>query len=257
MRAILYALIALVCTATGAMAVMMSGSTTVLPLGVALSEAYTPGGIDVSGGGTGAGMQALASGTTDIAMASRTISADEKSQIPNYVETKIGYDGLCFITGGDVGIKDITQAQLQGIYNGSIDNWKQIGGIDKQIVAIGREEGAGTRDTFLQDVMKDKKATCEGEQIRGQSSAEVLQAVKGTPGAIGYVGFSYTKNVNVLSYNGVMSTEATIKDKTYPLARELYLYAKSDASQAVKDFVAFAIGADGQKVVSDNGFIPL
>jgi phosphate transport system substrate-binding protein len=238
-------------------AVTMSGSTTVLPLGAALSEAYTTTKIDVTGGGTGAGMTALAAGTTDIAMASRVISKDEAAKMGTYSQNLIGYDGLIMITGGDVGVTSVTQPQLKAIFDGTYTNWKELGGSDLDIIAIGREGGSGTKETFLVDIMGDKTAECAGEQLICMSSAEILQAVKQTPGAIGYVGFSYAKGVNVLAYNDVQPSEETIKNKKYPLARELFLYTKQDASQEIKDFVNFALSPEGQKIAVENGYIPL
>lgn len=247
----------LCCIGVGLGSVTMSGSTTVLPLGVALSEAYTLGGVSVSGGGSGAGMQALATGTTDIAMSSRKISSDEKSQIPGAVENLLGYDGLCFITDSTPGVSKLSIDQLKAIYSGSVTNWKQVGGNDQEIIAVSREGGSGTRDTFLELVMGDKKASCDGEKTICMSSAEVLSTVKGTPGAIGYVGYSYTHGVVVVAVNGIMPTQTTIKDKTYPLARSLFLYSKLESSQESKDFISFALSDKGKAVAEENGFIPL
>ncbi len=256
MKTMITVLMVLVALISGCTAVTMSGSTTVLPLGVALSEAYPAGGIDVSGGGTGAGMQALATGTSDIAMASRQISSDEKSRIPDAVETNLGYDALCFIVSSDVGVSKLTPDQIKSVYDGSVTNWKEIGGNDVEIMAVGREGGSGTKDTFLEQIMGDKKAMCDGEKTICMSSAEVLTTVKGTDGAIGYVGLSYAHGVNLAAVNGVIPTEKTITDGKYPLVRELYLYTHSGASQEVKDFLAFAVSDDGKKVASENGFIP-
>jgi phosphate transport system substrate-binding protein len=249
------ALVALIGSTTAT--ITMSGSTTVLPLGVALSESYTKETVSVSGGGTGAGMTALGVGITDIAMSSRQITTDEMSKLGSYTETKIGYDGLILIVGDDVQLEQVTKEQLKQIYEGKITNWKELGGKDEQIVPIGRESGSGTKETFLTDVIGDKTAECPGEQLICQSSAEVLQTVKQTPGAIGYVGYSYAKGVNVLAYENVAPTESTIKDKAYPLSRELYLYTNANASQSVKDFVAYAVSSTGQSVAVENGFIPI
>jgi phosphate transport system substrate-binding protein len=257
MKATLTALILLALTGACMGSVSMSGSTTVLPLGVALSEAYTPGGVQVSGGGTGAGMQALITGTTDIAMSSRQITTEESAKVADgVVTTDLGYDALCFITSSDVGVSKLTPAQIKSVYDGSVTNWNQIGGNDVEINAIGREGGSGTKDTFLEQVMGDKKAECTGEKAICMSSAEVLTSVKSTPGSIGYVGLSYAHGVNLVAVNGIIPTQETIKDGKYPLVRELYLYSHASASQEVKDFLTFAVSEDGKKVASDNGFIP-
>jgi phosphate transport system substrate-binding protein len=257
MRTTILGILALVLVVGSCSAITMSGSTTVLPLGVALSEAYTSDRIDVSGGGTGAGLTALAAGTTDIAMASRVITTDEASKIGLFTDTLIGYDGLVFIVGNDVELENLNQADVKGIYDGSITNWKQLGGPDETVIPIGREEGSGTRDTFLEQVMRDKLAECPAEKLNCMSSAEVLQAVKQTPGSIGYVGFSYATGVNAVAYNNVVADEHSIKAKTYPLARELYLYTRGNPGERIESFLAFVTSPAGQKIAVENGFIPL
>lgn len=257
MKSAIFGLISLVMVIGLGGAVTMSGSTTVLPLGVILSEEFKGGHVFVSGGGTGAGLTALAAGTTDIAMASRVITKDEAARLGTYTQTLIGYDGLILVTGSPVGITSISQEQLKKIYTGEYINWKDLNGSDIEIAAIGREGGSGTKDTFLSDIMHDKTAECPGEKLICMSSAEVLQTVKQTPGAIGYVGFSYAKGVNVLAFNGVTPNEETIKHRTYPLARELFLYSRQNTSDEVKNFTKFAVSTYGQNLTLEAGFIPL
>lgn len=239
------------------MATTMAGSTTVLPLGLSLAEAYPAGGIDVSGGGTGAGIQGLEQGRTDIAMASRQITPEEVKTLPPVTETLIAYDGLVLIVSPGTGIKDITKAQLKGIYDGSITNWKELGGNDLPIVAYGREAGSGTRDTFMEVIFDDKTADTPGEAAVGMGSAEIRTGVLATDGAIGYVGFSYANAIDTLSLDGVKPTVESIMSKKYELARSLFLYTRKDAPKEVKDFIAFAVSKDGQAVAKEQGFIPV
>jgi phosphate transport system substrate-binding protein len=240
----------------GSATTTMAGSTTVLPLGLAIAEAYPAGGIDVSGGGTGAGIQGLEQGRIDIGMASRQITAEEKAVLPPVTETLVAYDGLVLIVSPGTGLKDITKEQLKGIYDGSITNWKQIGGNDLPVVAYGREAGSGTRDTFMEVVFGDKTAETLGEAAVGMGSAEIRTGVLATDGAIGYVGFSYANAIDTLSLDGVKPTVDTIMSKKYELARSLFLYTRQDAPKEVKDFLAFAISKEGQTIAKENGFIP-
>ena len=252
---LILAMVLLIGTCSG---VTMSGSTTVLPLGVALSEAYTKDKVDVSGGGTGAGIQMAATGSTDIAMASRLITPDEKQEFSEgVVGTLIGYDGLCFIASNEVGVNKLTQEQVKGIYAGNITNWKQLGGIDHEIVPVGREDGSGTKDSFLKDIMGDPKAFTDGEMIRCGSSAEILLVVKQTPGAIGYVGFSFVKGVHVFMYENVTPSKETIQSQIYSLARPLYLYRVNTSTEDIEDFIKYASSPEGQQVALDTGFIPV
>lgn len=245
------ALVSMVCPALG---VTVSGSTTVLPIAEFWAESVT--GVMVSGGGTGAGIQSLAAGRCDVAMTSRQMTPEERAKMPgNVTETLIGYDGLCFVSHKS-GVYEISQEQLQGIYNGNITNWKELGGNDQEILPIVREGGSGTQDMFLKDVMGDKKAECPGALIQAYSSAEVKLIVKATPGAIGFVGYSFINGVSNMAYNGVFPTEETIKDKKYSISRSMYFYTLENASNETKAFVQYAISPEGQKLEMKAGFIP-
>jgi phosphate transport system substrate-binding protein len=138
--------------------------------------------------------------------------------------------------------------QVKKIYAGEIKNWKELGGPDAEIYAIGREQGSGTRDTFNEDIMADKKAETPGVSTTAMGSSEVKTAVVGSNSAIGYLGFSYLEGGNI---------EAITVDGVMPGMRHLYLYTFGDPSSCAKAYIDFVVGAEGQKIAEENGFIPL
>ncbi len=244
--------------------VSVSGSTTVLPLGEALAEAFNNQSSDyqvlVTGGGTGAGITAAGEGRSDIAMASREVTADEQTKYGNkFQQNEIGLDGVCIAVSKqiyDAGVTKLTSAQVKDIYAGNITNWKQVGGPDKPIYSIAREQGSGTRDTFNELIMGSTKAETK-ETTVAQGSAEVKTSIVGSDKAIGYVGFSYVQDgaVGVITLNGVAPTIKSITDGSYLLHRHLYLYTFGDPKPGAKAYIDFAKSAAGQKIATDNGFI--
>ncbi len=247
--------------------VTISGSTTVLPLGEAAAEEFnvqqTDCQVTVTGGGTGAGVTAIAEGRSKIAMASREVTADEKGKYGDkFQEFEIGYDGVILAVSKavyDAGVKELTTKQVKKIYAGEITNWKELGGPAAEIYAIAREQGSGTRDTFNEDIMGDKKAETPGVGTTAMGSAEVKTALVGSDSGIGYLGFSYIKgdDIGALALDGVMPTVESIKDGSYKLHRHLYFYTFGGPESCAQKFIDFVISADGQKVVEENGFIPL
>lgn len=247
--------------------VTVSGSTTVLPLGESIAEAFNAQQksyeVTVTGGGTGAGITAAAEGRSEIAMASREVTKDEKSKYGDkFLENLVGYDGITIAVSKqiyDAGVTKLTKDQVKQIYAGNITNWKELGGPDKEIYVIAREQGSGTRDTFNEDVMGNKAAETPGVKTVAQGSAEVKTAIVGSDKAIGYIGFSYVKSggVGVITLDGVTPTSETIKDGSYELNRKLYLYTFGDAKPGAKAFIDFAKSSAGQKVAEENGFIPV
>ena len=254
-------------TALAAEKVTVTGSTTVLPLAEAGAEAFNGEQSDyqalVTGGGTGVGIKNVAEGNSEIGMASREVTADEKSNFGDkFKENMVGYDGIVIAVSKqiyDAGVTSLTKGQVKKIYSGETTNWKDLGGPDSEILVVAREQGSGTRDTFNEDIMNDKKAETPGVNTVAGSNAEIRTALTGSDKAIGYLGFSYAEDgaVGAITLDGVKATAETIKDGSYELARKLYFYTFGDALPGAQAFIDFMIGPKGQKVAVEYGFVPL
>ena len=247
--------------------VPVSGSTTVLPLAEGGAEVFngqqSEYQVIITGGGTGVGMKNIAQGTSKICMASREVTTDEISQFGDqFQERLIGYDGIVIGVSKeiyDAGVTALTRDQVKRIYSGESRNWKELGGLDEEILVVAREMGSGTRDTFNEEIMADKKAETPGVRTVGGSNAEIRTALTGSDNAIGYLGFSYAEDgaVGVITLDGVTPTAETIKDGSYELARKLYFYTLGDASPGAQAFIDFMTGPKGQMVAEEYGFVPL
>ena len=247
--------------------VRVSGSTTVLPLAEGGAEAFNGMQSDyetlVTGGGTGVGMKNIAEGNSEIALASREVTSEEISQFGDkFKETLVGYDGIVIAVSKeiyDAGVTALSKDQVKEIYTGEINNWKDVGGPDEEMMVVAREQGSGTRDTFNEDIMGDKKAETPGVNTVAGSNAEIRTALTGSDKAIGYLGFSYAEDgaVGMITLDGVKPTAETIKDGSYELARKLYFYTFGDTTEGAQAFIDYMMGEDGQKVAEEYGFIPL
>lgn len=240
----------------------ITGSTTVLPIAQAWAEAFMAANkeadVQISGGGSGVGVQATGEKTAMIGMASREVSASEMTKYPSLVITPIARDGLSIIVNPQNKIETITLSQIRGIYNGTITNWKDVGGADLPIVVIGRDSASGTRDFIASAVMQKDNFTASA--LEKNSNGAIETAVSTTPGAIGYVGLGYAeKSVKALSItkNGaaVVPSVATVVDGTYPISRQLYMLTSGPATGIAQDFLNYALSQEGQKVVEDQGFV--
>ncbi len=247
--------------------VTITGSSTVLPLVEASAEAFNDRQNDcqatVTGGGTGAGITAIAGGRSQVAMASREVTADELRKYGDkFRQFDIGYDGVVVVVSRaihDAGIKGLTTDQVRKIYAGQIKNWKELGGPDAGIYVIGREQGSGTRDTFNEAIMGDTKAETAGVATTAMGSSEVKTAIMGSNTAIGYLGFSYMQGSRIaaIAIDGVSADMQSIKDGSYKLQRHLYLYTSGESASCARAFIDFVISDEGQKIAEENGFIPV
>jgi len=248
----------------------VKGSDTCLPLSQKFAEVYgtkNPGsGISVIGGGSGVGISALLSGTTDIAQSSRKMKIDEKMKIQesgkSLKEVIMGYDALSVIVNPSNPVSKLTREQLEGIFTGKITNWKQVGGQDLKIIVYSRETSSGTYEFFKETVLKKKNFASNA--LLMAATGAVVQSVSQTKGAIGYVGLAYLeKDIKALDVsfdqgkNFVEPTVQNAKIKKYPITRPLYYYYISSKEAAFKPFINFILSAEGQKIVLAEGYVPL
>jgi phosphate transport system substrate-binding protein len=233
-----------------------SGSTTVQPLAEKLSGAFTAKNPDVKiviqGGGTAVGIKAANDGTVDIGAASRELTASD----PTLVKHLLARDGIAIIVPASNPVTNLTKDQVIAIFSGNITNWSQVGGPNKPIDVVAREEGSGTRTAFQDLVMG--KVLIKADAILQSSNGAIKTAVSGDPQAVGFLSLGYLdSSVRALAMNGVPATEENAKNGTYPVVRPLYFLTKQQPTGIVKDFIDFCIGTDGQKVVAQEGYITI
>jgi len=219
----------------------------------------------VSPTGSGTGIKELGRGTVEIAMASRELKDAEREAWPDvdFYEIPIAHDGVAVIVSKSIyndalkPVTGLTIEQVRGIYNGTIRNWNLVGGPDKPIAVHERQEGSGTRDTFMGAVFRGVKDPRVPQPSGShESNAELKSAVAETDNAIGYVGLGYVndKTPSVM-LNGVLCSPENIVSEDYPISRMLYLYTDGEPSGMVKEFIDFVLSEDGQDIVSEEGFI--
>lgn len=248
----------------------IKGSDTVLPLSQKEAENYMKknagSSITVTGGGSGVGLSAIMSGTTDIAQSSRSMKMDEKLKMQEagkaFKEVIIAYDALAVIVHPSNKVSQLTREQLEGIFTGKITNWKEVGGADLKIIVYSRETSSGTYEFFKEHVL-NKKNYAPTALLMAATGA-IVQSVSQTQGAIGYVGLAYIeKSVKPLkvSYDKgktfVAPSLENAKSKSYPVTRPLYYYYLTKSEKQVKPFVDYILSAEGQQTVVSEGYVPV
>jgi phosphate transport system substrate-binding protein len=248
----------------------VKGSDTVLPLTQKEAEVYMKknagSSIMVTGGGSGVGISALLSGTTDIAQSSRSLKLDEKMKLNDagkkFKETIIAYDALAVIVNPANKITKLTREQLEGIFTGKIKNWKEVGGDDNTIVVYSRETSSGTYEFFKEHVLNKKNYASSA--LLMPATGAIVQSVSQTKGAIGYVGLAYieksVKPIQVSYDKGktfVTPNVENAKSKKYPITRPLYYYYLASVEKTISPYMKFVLSAEGQKIVLDEGYVPI
>ena len=133
------------------------------------------------------------------------------------------------------------------------------------ITVVSREDGSGTRGAFIELFgieQKDEngnKVDHTTEDANITNSTEVMMStVAGNEYAIGYVSLgSLGDSVKAVKIDGAEATEENIKAGTYKVSRPFNIATKDEISDIAQDFINFILSEEGQKVVSENGYISL
>lgn len=246
---------------------VLDGSTTVGPIAKAFAEYYmreNPGvNISVSESGSGNGVKSLLNGNCDIANLSRDLkdsergAMEEKGVVP--CKHVAAFDALPVIVHPSNKINGLTIDQVRDIYIGKITNWKDVGGSDRSIVVISRDTSSGTFESFSHLVLgQDARITAKAEYAG--SNGGVRQRVQMTKGAIGYAGLGFVdRSVKALTINGIEPSAETVVNKTYPLARELYMFTNGEPKEGslAEKFLTLINTEKGQEIIEEIGFVPL
>jgi phosphate transport system substrate-binding protein len=251
------------------------GSDTIVNLALAWAEKYQSihkdVRISVTGGGSGTGIAALLNGTVDIANASRQIKDEEideaKSKGIDPVEFVIARDAIAVIVNPENPVSQLTLQQISDIYSGKINNWLEVGGEDRPIVRLSRETNSGTHVYFLETVLRlgnsEEKTLFSMDTLLLPSSEGIIAEVRQNPNAIGYDGLGYVPDdlkMIAIAEDGsayVLPAIETVNDKSYPIARDLYMYTNGEPTGVVKEYLDWILSPEAQEIVAELGFVPI
>ncbi len=254
------------------------GSDTLVNVAQAWAEEYktvNPAvAVAVTGGGSGTGISAMINGTVDLANSSRKMKASEmeaaRKNGTDPIEFIVGYDALAVFLHTDNPLSEVTFDALKGIYGegGSIENWSQLGieipGCSSgEIVRVSRQNNSGTYIYFREAVLGR-----EGEYRLGSrdmhGSKDVVDLVSKTPCAIGYSGLAYSTHEvkmpcvrNSAEGDCVSPSVETAVDRSYPIARPLFMYTAGHPQGVVKEYLDWILGSAGQCIIRGKGYAPV
>lgn len=240
--------------------VTAAGSSALKPLVDAAKKEFQQNNpnvsLTVSAGGSGVGLQQVASGTVNIGdsdvAAETKLSADQAKTL---VDHQVCTIGVAVITSSDVKVKNLTTDQLVGIFTGKITNWNQVGGANEKITLVTRPSNSGTRALFKQYALNNQDESTSS--LNTDDSGVLLQDVQGNQGAIGYVALSYlvtSPNVSTVSIDGVDPTLNNIYSGKYKVWGTEHMYTKGKATGATAAFLNYMQSSDFAKSMETLGY---
>jgi len=237
----------------------VNGSTTILPIAEVAAEMFheqNPGlSVLVSGVGSSAGIESVTNGTCDIGTSSRELTPQEKTL--GLVDTPVAFDAIAVIVNPANSVKALSKQQAADIFEGKITNWKQVGGPNEPIGLVNRDEASGTRDAFSKIVLGGAAFDSRAAVLPG--TGQVRSVVADSVTAVGYISLGFVdKSVKAVAVDGIVPSESTVADGTYPVSRVLHFFTKGKPSGLAKEYIDFVLSPAIQtKVVRDAGFLPI
>ncbi len=216
--------------------ISISGSTALLPLvkqaAVDYQTAHANVKISVAGGGSRVGITQVAQRAVDIG----------DSDIPAQGEPSLVDHAVAIVTFGIVvnpqtGVKNLSTAQIRGIFSGKFTNWSQAGGRNGPITVINRPRSSGTRAVLVSKILGGHEPSEGG--LTQDSSGTVAAMVAQTPGAISYLGLAYVnpQSQTVVSIDGIGPSQDGLKK--YPYWSYEHMYTNGQPSAQVAGFIGF------------------
>lgn len=244
--------------------ITLAGSTSVQPFAERLAEVYMAAHkgveVNVQGGGSSAGVRAVQNGICQVGMSSRPLTYEERA----ITEVPIALDGIVLIVHRDNPVRALTLEQARRVFTGEVRSWRALGGADRRITVITREEGSGTRSSFEDRVMappherpadpRPGPQPFAADALVQDSNGAVREIVASDPAAIGYISFGLVDDrVRALELDGVAPSHDAIKSGTYPMVRRFLFLTSGKVTAPVRRFIDFTLGAEGQATLEEEG----
>lgn len=238
---------------------IVTGSTTILPIAEQSGEDFVAQNegskVLVSGLGSSAGIESVSKGSSDIGTASRDLKEDEEDL--GLHDTPIAIDAIAVIVHPDNPIDSLTTEQVRAIFSGEIENWVELGGPDRPIGLVNRDEASGTREAFSKIVMQDAPFDRSAAVLPG--TGQVRSVVAEASGAAGYISWGFVNDeVKVIAIDAVFPSVETIADGTYPMQRLLHFFTVGEPEGLAAEYIEYVLSDDVQDgAVRDAGFTPI
>ena len=244
--------------------ILIKGSDTMLHLTEKLAEAFSelhPNlEFQVYGGGTTSGIDELLAGRIDISTASRNLTSLEAKKLAEYYGSigmyyLIAKDAVSIYVNSKSEISNLTFEQLEKIFTCEYSYLDSLNlGKGKIELAI-RDTDSGTRK-FIKNLILQNNDFCKSANVFS-TTEEIVEFIENHKNGIGFGGIGLGKEIKLISVNGIEPNSKNTKNDSYPLTRYLHFFTSRSPSGNVKKFIDWVLSPEGQKIVKEEGFIPL
>lgn len=222
-------------------------TTSALPLVMEAISAYDTGtlNVEVRSGNYRQAITMLLEGEVQLVVTTHLDAADAV----RVWAAPVAQDAVTLIVHPSNPLEDISLSNARRLFQGQIGTWADLGGEDRHVTVVSREDGSGIRAQFDQLVMGTRATT--GAAITAASTESVLRHVGSDPEAVGYVSLSSVdRTVRALAIEGVLPSLRTLSDNTYPLRSTVFVVAAAEPLGQARALTAWMQSPEGQSVIS-------
>lgn len=244
--------------------IRIKGSDTMFRLTERLAEEFMKRNPDISiyveGGGTATGIRSLIKDDIDICTASRNLRPEEAKLLADYYQSLamvflVAKDALSIYVHKNNPVKQLTLKDIKDIYQCKIRNWKALGGLDMPIIPVTRNPNSGTYLYFRDHILLGEDY-CPDILVK-PTTESIIEFVRLNEDAIGYGAEALAEDVHTVSVENIEPTIENSQNDTYPITRYLHFFTRKNPGGSIKKFIDWTLSSEGQKIVSETGFIPL
>lgn len=248
---------------TGSDRIWIAGSGMCLPIVKVLAAAFCearhvqPCDMEVlENVGSGGGIAAAHDGAVELGLASRPLTPNERAfglEVRPFARV-----AMVYAVHPSVEERDLQSAELQDIFDGKRRRWQD----GSHIVVLLRSRTDPVPSVRGRPQPGYKMINDESEQggrfrvIYGDR--EMQDALLSTQGAIGLLdqGAILLQHLplRVLNVDGQVPSAETVTTGAYPYSRPLAFVMKGTAQARVREFIDFATGPDGQRIITESGY---
>ncbi|PBC62444.1 phosphate ABC transporter substrate-binding protein [Streptomyces sp. Tue6028] len=262
----------------------VTGSTAFEPVMRELAEKYEEdcagATVTVDPHGSTAGVRELAAAGAKSGSGSPAVVAlsdgPKPSGFPELRENRVAVSVFALVVNDDIGVKNLSLADVRRLYRGEIRNWKQLGGPDRPVLLVSRDANSGTRQVFQRrvlargeiansslDCVHKDDATAPVVRCELDSTEQVLSTVARLPGAIGYSELNNAtgrRGLHQLTLDGHTPSVEALEhgSSAYPY-REIeyaYTFGQPPADSLASSFLSYVSRGSGQDVIRTHGHLP-
>lgn len=211
--------------------------------------------INISGGGSGVGVQKVGEGLVDIGDTGRALSASEiaKYGLKSY---PFALDGVVVVVYPSNPVSELSADQVRRIFSGDITKWSVLQGGSGDIHLFTRDEASGTREVFWKKVLHKGVIATRADVV--PSNGAMKTAVSQDKDAIGYMSIGFVDNsVKAVALDGVPATQENAVSGKYPIVRKLYMNTKGEPKPIVKAFIDYIQSPAAEAMIRRHGFAPI